>query len=545
MFGLEKMFVDTRKLDEGTRLDGTLCIVGGGVAGITLALEMMRHGIDTILLESGGFKPDSATRDLYRGSSVGLPYAFADGCRSRFLGGSSNCWGGWCRPLQAHDMAERAWVPNSGWPFGIEELTPYYQRAHPVLQLGPVNYDVDYWTQAINRPDVRRIVLPSGRVLDSISQFSPPTRFGQVYRNALSKSANVRAYLHANVVDIETYADGRTVQRLHVRTLSGRSITVQARQFVLAAGGIENPRLLLAANKQQQAGLGNSRDLVGRYFMDHPRLMLGSVKYAANQAHNKLYDIKFHYLNKAVSANGTCVAAQFAISPEVQQREGLMNAQLWFDSVFPGEGTEASEAVIRMKHRLHAKVDPDFGFWADMGVLAQHPVNTASFVLARLLHPRALIRDVTVQVICEPPPERDSRVTLSEQRDALGMPRAKVSWRLDSEILKRTFDRSLQIFAEELKIAGVADVALPPPIEGRAWPQQIEGTWHHSGTTRMSDSPSLGVVDRHCLVHGMGNLYVAGSSVFPTSGANFPTISIAAMTLRLADHLQQVIRHDV
>ena len=539
------MFIDTRKLEESTCLDSTLCIVGGGVAGITLALEMMRHGIDTILLESGGFKPDSATRDLYRGSSAGLPYAFADGCRSRFLGGSSNCWGGWCRPLQAHDMAERAWVPNSGWPFGIEELTPYYQRAHPVLQLGPLNYDVDYWTQAIKRPDVRRIVLPSGRVLDSISQFSPPTRFGQVYRDALTKSTDVKVYLNANVVDIETHADGRTVQQLHVRTLSGRNITVRARQFVLAAGGIENPRLLLAANKQQQAGLGNSHDLVGRYFMDHPRLMLGSVKYAANQAHNKLYDIKFHYLNKAVSANGTCVAAQFAISPEVQQREGLMNAQLWFDSVFPGEGTEASEAVIRMKHRLHAKVDPDFGFWADMGVLAKHPVNTASFVLARLLHPRSLIRDVTVQVICEPPPERDSRVTLSEHRDALGMPRAKVSWRLDSEILKRTFDRSLQIFAEELKLAGVADVALPPPIEGHAWPQQIEGTWHHSGTTRMNDSPALGVVDRHCLVHGMGNLYVAGSSVFPTSGANFPTISIAAMTLRLADHLHKVIRHDV
>ncbi|MBP9148084.1 MAG: GMC family oxidoreductase [Rhodoferax sp.] len=539
------MFIDTRKLEESTCLDSTLCIVGGGVAGITLALEMMRHGIDTILLESGGFKPDSATRDLYRGSSAGLPYAFADGCRSRFLGGSSNCWGGWCRPLQAHDMAERAWVPNSGWPFGIEELTPYYQRAHPVLQLGPLNYDVDYWTQAIKRPDVRRIVLPSGRVLDSISQFSPPTRFGQVYRDALTKSTDVKVYLNANVVDIETHADGRTVQQLHVRTLSGRNITVRARQFVLAAGGIENPRLLLAANKQQQAGLGNSHDLVGRYFMDHPRLMLGSVKYAANQAHNKLYDIKFHYLNKAVSANGTCVAAQFAISPEVQQREGLMNAQLWFDSVFPGEGTQASEAVIRMKHRLHAKVDPDFGFWADMGVLAKHPVNTASFVLARLLHPRSLIRDVTVQVICEPPPERDSRVTLSEHRDALGMPRAKVSWRLDSEILKRTFDRSLQIFAEELKLAGVADVALPPPIEGHAWPQQIEGTWHHSGTTRMNDSPALGVVDRHCLVHGMGNLYVAGSSVFPTSGANFPTISIAAMTLRLADHLHKVIRHDV
>jgi choline dehydrogenase-like flavoprotein len=505
----------------------------------------MRAGIDCIVLESGGFKPDSATRDLYRGDSVGLPYLFADGCRSRFLGGSSNCWGGWCRPLQAHDMAVRPWVPESGWPFGIEELLPYYERAHPVLRLGPMNYDVGYWAKEIDRPDVRQIPLPSGRVLESISQFSLPARFGQLYRDDLERARNLRVCLWANVVDIEADSDVKHIRRLRVRTLSGRSVSVEAKQFVLAAGGIENPRLLLAANKQQAAGLGNGHDLVGRYFMDHPRLMLGSVKYRPGYTHNKLYDIKFHYLNKAVSAHGTCVAAQFAISPEVQEREGLMNAQLWFDSVFPGEGTEASEAVIRMKHRLHAKVDPDFSFWADMGLLMQHPVNTAEFVLARLTHAKSLIRDVTVQVICEPPPERDSRVMLSDRRDALGMPRARVEWRLDSEILKRTFDRSLAIFADELKLAGVADVALPPPIEGKPWPKQVEGTWHHSGTTRMNDSEKLGVVDRNCRMHQIDNLYIAGSSVFPTSGANFPTISIAAMAIRLAYHLVEVLKEPV
>jgi choline dehydrogenase-like flavoprotein len=536
------MIIDTRKLEAGTQLRASLCIVGGGIAGITLALEMQRHGIDTILLESGGLKPDGATRDLYRGDSVGLPYLFADGCRSRFLGGSSNCWGGWCRPFQASDMARRDWVQESGWPFGLDELLPYYERSHPVLRLGPVNYDVGYWAAAINRPDVRQIPLPSGRILESISQFSPPARFGQLYRHDLEQASHIRTYLYANVVDIETDADVRAVRHLHVQTLSGRRVSVEARQFILATGGIENARLLLAANKQQPAGLGNGHDLVGRYFMDHPRLMLGSVKYRPGYTHNKLYDSKFHYLNKAVSAHGTCVAAQFSLAPEVQEREGLMNAQLWFDSIFPGEGTEAAEAVIRMKHRLHAKVDPEFGFWTDMGQISRAPITSANFVVARLFHPKTLIRDVTVQIICEPPPDRNSRVMLSERRDALGMPRARVDWRLDSDQLKRTFDRSLAIFAEELKLAGVADVALPPAVEGRPWPDQVEGTWHHSGTTRMHDSPKLGVVDRNCRMHGIDNLYIAGSSVFPTSGANFPTISIVAMSLRLADHLRGVLK---
>ena len=143
------MFVDTRRLDEGSNIRTEICIVGGGAAGITLALEFEKHGIDTCLLESGGFVADDATRDLYRGECIGLPYLFADGCRSRFLGGSSNCWGGWCRPLEEEDFQHREWVPNSGWPFPKAELQSYYDLAQGILKLGPNRYDMDFWIDAI------------------------------------------------------------------------------------------------------------------------------------------------------------------------------------------------------------------------------------------------------------------------------------------------------------------------------------------------------------------------------------------------------------
>ncbi|HEV3423959.1 MAG TPA: GMC family oxidoreductase [Paraburkholderia sp.] len=535
------MFIDSRGVEERSVIGTTICIIGAGVAGITCALEMDKLGIDTCLLESGGYTPDDETRDLYRGENVGIPYTFADGSRSRFLGGSSNCWGGWCRPLDPWDFEKRDWVKDSGWPFGLEELQPYYARTHALLQLGPENFDPAYWEAAINRSDVRRHPLPSGNVRDTISQFSPPVRFGKQYRNELQKSRHVRVFLNANALDIETDPEAQNVTGIQVGTLSGRRFGVAARLFVLATGGIENARLLLAANKVQAAGLGNGNDLVGRYFMDHPRIMSGSIRFKEAWARNKLYDIKYHYQNDAVKAHGQHISSQFALTQEVLEREKLLNARVWFYSMFYGENTAGAEALIRCKQALLKKDQPGWSLRRDLTTMALHPLEAGCFGAARLFQPRALITDVKFQTIVEAEPNRNSRVTLSTQRDRLGMNRVKVDWQL-TDLVKRTFDRTNALLAEEMERAGVATVTLDAPLEGQAWPAQLEGTWHHMGTTRMHDSPTQGVVDRDCKVHGIANLYVAGSSVFPTVGANFPTITITALTLRLAGHIARSLK---
>jgi choline dehydrogenase-like flavoprotein len=534
------MFIDSRGVEERAVLEATVCIIGAGVAGITFALEMDKLGVATCVLESGGYKPDDDTRDLYRGENVGIPYTFADGSRSRFLGGSSNCWGGWCRPLDPWDFEKRDWVQDSGWPFGLEELQPYYARTHALLQLGPENFDPAYWEAAIHRRDVRRHPLPSGNVRDTVSQFSPPVRFGKRYRSELLRSRHVRVLLHANALDIETDASAQHVTRIQAGTLSGRRFAVAAKVFVLATGGIENARLLLAANRVRATGLGNGHDLVGRYFMDHPRVMSGSIRFARAWSRNKLYDIKYHYQNDAVKARGQHISSQFALTQAVLEREKLLNARVWFYSVFYGENTAGAEALIRCKQALLKKDQPGWSLRRDLLTMALHPLEAGCFGAARLFQPHALITDVKFQTIVEAEPNRHSRVTLSAERDRLGMPRVKVDWQL-TELVKRTFDRTNALLAEELQRAGVAQVTLDAPLEGRPWPAQLEGTWHHMGTTRMHDSPHYGVVDRDCKVHDMANLYVAGSSVFPTVGANFPTITITALTLRLAEHIARIL----
>jgi choline dehydrogenase-like flavoprotein len=535
------LFIDTRELADGALIQSDVCVIGGGAAGLTIAMELARHGIGVAVLESGGLEPDEATLDLYRGESTGLPYTFADGCRSRYLGGSSNCWGGWCAPFDEHDFERRDWVPESGWPISRADLEPFYARAHRTLKLGPSSFDPAFWEQAIGRPDVQRMPISDRRLVDVISQFSPPVRFGLDYGADLKRSPNIAVHLHANVTEIETEPDGTTVRGVTVKTLTGRTVRAVARNFVLATGGIENARLLLASNRVQRAGLGNGNDLVGRYFMDHPRVMSASVRFAEAWRRNKLYDVKYHYLNPVVSAHGTCVAAQFALTRAIQEEEGLLNARIWWCSTFPGEGTESVQALIRCFQRI--KKGDESGHRLDRDVLAilGNPIDAVRFGIARLWQPRSYIKDIRFQCIVEAEPDAQSRVMLADQRDALGMPRVRIDWRL-GERVKRTFDRSAAILAEQLRKAGVAEVRLDPPLEGRDWPGHIEGTWHHMGTTRMHDSERKGVVDRDGRVHGMKNLHIAGSSVFPTVSANFPTFTLVALAHRLSDRLVGELR---
>lgn len=531
------MFIDTRQLQEGTVIRSSVCVIGGGVAGITLARELARMGYESCLLESGGFGPDKGTRDLYRGENVGLPYEFADGNRLRYLGGNSNGWGGWSGQWDPWDFEKRAWVPNSGWPFGREELEKFSERTHEILQLGPPNFDPQYWVQAAGKRKVQRIPLTTGNVREVVAQFSPPTRFGKVYRNDLERANSVRVLLHANATNLEVESGGSAVSSVEVKTLTGRTIHVEAQIFVLATGGIENARLLLASNSVYPAGIGNGNDLVGRFFMDNPRHASATVRFTDKKwSNNHLYDITLHGRKRSiVTAHGTRFAGQFALEEPVLREEGLLNGRVWFTSIPIGEGSAAKRALLRRKQALLRKGRPEWSFRSDIATILAHPKDSLGYGLSRVVKAQQLMTGVQMEMVLEQAPDPSSRVTLSSMKDVLGMNRVKVDWRL-GDLEMRTFNRTFELVAAELSHSGAAEVVLDQPLQ--EWPPDLEGTWHHMGTTRMHDSPKHGVVDQNCRVHGMANLFIAGSSVFPTAGPNYPTREIVALTVRLAEHLR-------
>jgi choline dehydrogenase-like flavoprotein len=254
---------------DGTIIETDIAIIGAGAAGITIARELIGKDIAVTLIESGGLDFEPETQALYEGESVGVPYAL-DTSRLRYFGGSTNHWGGWCRPMQPIDFEERDWVPHSGWPIAYDDLVPFYIRANEVAQVGPFRFnDADWWSDDGKN---QTLPLPGGEVTTRWFEYSPPTRFGQVYRKAIDNAPNIKTYLHSNVLEIIPDETAKTVKRLTVGTLSGVRFEVRPKLVILATGGIENPRMLLLSNSVEKAGLGNTHDVVGRYFMEHPHI---------------------------------------------------------------------------------------------------------------------------------------------------------------------------------------------------------------------------------------------------------------------------------
>ncbi len=322
---------------------------------------------------------------------------------------------------------------------------------------------------------------------------------------------------------------------VRAKTPAGSQLEFTARIFILAGGGIENARLLLASNRQMTRGIGNHHDLVGRYFMDHPRLYRGRFTHG-RRAHNKLFDLKYQYHNPAVAANDVCIAGYFRLSPEVQERERLLNAYSWLDSDFAIFDAAAVNALRQIKRHALGTAPPGSRLLESIFEAACAPHELVMFALVRQFRPPWLAKTCRLQIIVEQAPNRESRIVLAPERDALGVNRVEICWRMGAQE-QRTFDENFRRVSAALQPNGLTMIEAPAPFAGGEWPAELEGTWHHMGTTRMHDSPRSGVVDRNCRVHELANLYVAGSSVFPTVGASFPTPNLVALALRLGNHV--------
>src|SRR2546426_1098883 len=268
------MIVDCRTIPRGSRIEADLCIVGAGAAGISIAHRFAGTSTRVVVLESGGEAFEATTQDLSRGESVGLPYFPLDTARLRWLGGTTNHWGGICRPMDPEDFEGKEWIPHSGWPITRGDLEPYYERARVMCDVPSGDWGLDTWRR---RDSFRPLPVRGDRLDTRIAQIvSPGTRsFRVTHHGKIQAAGNVVVHCHANVTEIETSSDGTLATLFHVATLDGHRFSVAARVGVLAAGGIENPRILMASNRQWPQGLGNGSDLVGRFFLEHPRFVGG------------------------------------------------------------------------------------------------------------------------------------------------------------------------------------------------------------------------------------------------------------------------------
>lgn len=498
------MLVDALTTDPGQIVEADVCIVGSGAAGITLARALDAGDRTVCVLEGGGLRRDRNTQSLYSGECLGTLLerrrGYISTSRLRLFGGTTGHWTGFCRPLDELDFMVRSWVPYSGWPITKADLNPYYSRAAEVVEIDPFDDALD---EGAGGPE--SVIFQNDSIVTRRYRFSPPTRFGRVYRRELTRSRRVTVWLNANVTSIDVDETGSRVTQCQVSTLGGRRFVARAKTFVLATGGIENPRLLLASDAVHKTGLGNGNDLVGRFFMDHPHVGTGYVVLTDRSSALASYQ----------GGRGDHTMAALCPSPRAQERHGLLNVGITLRSERIQRVSEAGGTPLAIGPAVY-RIDR-LGEEGETSEVIQAP------------YARTLAR-------AESAPNPDSRVTLDRDVDPLGVRRARLDWRL-SELDRESIWRMMDLIAREFA-ANRRGRVLIDAREEAPW-QGFSGGSHHMGTTRMGAGPSTSVVDGTSRLHGVSNLYVTGSSVFPTVGFANPTLTIVALSLRLAD---QVVR---
>ncbi len=468
------MIRDLETHEDDAQLESDICIIGAGAAGITLALQLAKSGQKVTLCEGGGLDQSDASQSCYIGEVRGDPYFGLDWARLRYLGGTTNHWSGWCRTFESIDFDRSYIAPEHRWPITKSDLDPFLEDAGQILEITPDFND---------GPADASGIKPIGY------RFSPPTRFGEKYFEQLKASQQIELVLNANL--IATESAGGAISAARFKSYSGTDLTIRAQKYVLAMGGIENSRMLLWLQSQAGDGLLKTTLPIGNYWMEHPHFLLGMA-----------------FVETEVSNQWT-----YGISGEVQRNEKILNCGFRVDEI----SKEETEKLL-----------------ADLQCVAPAYADRIAGMIDEQKVCGAQLRSAWEQE-----PVRSNSVELSTQeKDIFGIPRVVLNWK-KSTLDKRTIRKSVEIFNQWLMDNDLGRIKPDTwVLSTDPYPTDDElAGFHHMGGTRMGSDHKTSVVDGNCKVHGTANMYVAGSSVFTTSGHNNPTLPIVQLALRLADHL--------
>ncbi|MEY2537054.1 MAG: hypothetical protein QOG67_794 [Verrucomicrobiota bacterium] len=551
------MLIDARTVERGRRVEADICVVGTGPAGITLLRELAGPALRIVALESGGQVFDSETQALYDGATMsrdGYPTDLLMTARRRQFGGTAHLWNDEFDagkgdelvrlvPLDAIDFEKRAWVPYSGWPFAKSELERFYEHALRFAGARPL--DPGHPITTVDQPE---LFLSDARLRTVLSQFGLRSVFARDYPEALARDENVCVYLNATLSELALRDNA--VGHARVAATPDSEFEINARFFVLAAGGIENARLLLLSDGTQRNGLGNENDLVGRFFMDHPSFRLG-VLTPSNRDLFRATGLYDHHL-----LNGERVMGKLTFSEQTMRREEMLNICVTLTPRGRGYESPATKILKRLMHSespatAAALLRQEFrsltNSWDE--VLARLYNRLAGTQLryfehkggwSRLQKRERRFRRFELGCLSEQAPNPENRVMLGETLDRFGQRKVQLQWRW-SEVDLRSIRRAQKILKEEFEQQRLGAFTEQHELDGGERPL-FSSPHHHIGTTRMHINPREGVVDADCKLHGVSNLYVAGSSVFPTGGFANPTLTIIALAIRLSYHLKELMK---
>lgn len=524
------MISETPCWSEGQTVEADICIVGAGLVGLAIAQTFIGSRAKVLVLEGGGWRPTISGQDALWAETSGTPNHSFSFSRFRGYGGSGSQWAGICPRLEPFDFSGRGRLP--AWPVSHQALEPWYDQAETLLDVQHPSSEIHKWASSLGNlldlgDDLRPAILPIARKRD----------LGQNLRDKFRTASNVQVALGTDVTEIETDPSCRKVLELRASLSGGRSVRVASRVHILAAGGVENARLLLLSNKHSPRGLGNAYNQVGRAFMDHIYCDAGRLVSAYKAIAQSPHVVK----RFAELPTGPGAIAAFVLKDQVLREEGLNGAAAFFIhraafQLHPDYDSLGGAAVTHFAEIVRGERLPDRSTPGELKNLLLQAPSAIRQGLRQFAHVLVPSNEIALRMQIEASPNFDSRVSLTEVRDRFGRQRARINWQVDKcDGLGAT--RLWRALAEGIQARGLGQLVGKPPGQNGYWPASTTGGKHHMGTTRMSNDPAKGVVNSDCRVHGIENLYVAGSSVFPSGGWGNPTLTAVAFGLRLAANL--------
>jgi choline dehydrogenase-like flavoprotein len=505
------MFKDLKDLPDDSTSRYDICIVGTGPAGISVAKQLLDTDHRIVMLESGGMLPEDKYQKLNKGENSGPSFLSLDASRIRCFGGASKLWAGYCSPFKSDEFDKKSFIPLSGWPVSLDDLKVYYKEAAKMLGISYKKfYNKNYFQDTFEGVSFKEFNRDDSFLSGNVFQVSNAKNrdFGEKYKIDFESSVNTDIIFHSTVTDLNLNSEGKDIQSVSIADLDGNKATIEARIFVLACGALENPRILLAANKYYKNGIGNVNGLVGSCFMSHPGISnVGEFHKSSPEKCISEDDYKDYIV-------------QFEMSSRERTKQKVMR-HIFSVSKY----LERPKPWICISGRVFSKFSDFFS------TVKEPTYKIESEVASRLWN---------LNVALEQPPRLSNNLRLHTTSDDLGMPKINMHWDELSKIEKDTVIKSVKMMARELGLIGIGRIKFKSElVSGKSY-KINDPINHHIGTTRMSDSPKTGVVDRNCKVFGISNLYVAGSSVFTTSSVVNPTYTIIAMSLRLGNYLKKI-----
>ena len=555
------MIIDARQAGLPGEVEADIAIIGAGAAGIVLALELAEAGYEVAVLEAGADKFSPASQEFYQAEAIAPEtHGPVNMFRRRVLGGSTSVWGGRCIPFDPIDFEDRPWMRYARWPISYQDVARYYPRACDYTHSGPAVFEAGEALPGEPAPMVGGIKSPDV-VLNRIERFSHPTHFGVEYRPQLEGNPRIRLYLNAPVEQILTGQQGAVARGVRVHLGGERRLDVRAPRVIVAAGGLEVPRILLASNAERPQGLGNERDLVGRFYQGHIEGEFGTIAFT-----KPARDTRIDY---QVTPEGIYARRYIWLSPEAQrarQLAGIVLRPSHPNIVDPGHRHPVLSAMYIVKNYIVpeyarkltaleyqedvARQGLRLGFWAGHArnmvlgapkLIAFSQNWTRKRVLAKRKLPSVVLRDpreiYPVDLNAEQEPNPDSRVMLGEARDANGMRRIRIDWRTTEGDHQRLAE-GLRVLAAAFDGSGTAQLRFTERDYAAAAARLTPIGGHHIGTARMASGPAEGVCDSNGELFETKGVYVAGAAAFSTSSFANPTLTLIALALRLADHLK-------